>query len=713
MATRTFVTATTLMALGLVVATAVAITSLRGISVSPTVDIAVSPSAWQIDEGRVAGRVGEGLPTYRLHWDGQPPSAVLMDARRGAVLAAAVFTDQGFSRSRNAVRFVDGDVRFVLDTRRLPSGNASLAVRVEVVPPRGRFTAAATLAVCFALALPALVAFRRYETSPLSERPARLRRLAESAVFVAIALGVFFALYPGAPVRVAEVTDEANINSYAAASDHPERFVLDKLLSDPSHFRWYAPAYINLIRSAKTAGFHYATAEAFLVGVIALFLLFGLRRLFTAVSGSPAFGVAAALGLGLMSAPDVPPPGEVWSILSALPRMLFTALLPWALLLALRCAPSARRWWIACGAAGLLVHLYPLSAPALVGSLLVAFVVASDEPWPSRARGAALGVAAAVAAMLPFVIIYTTRYQQTVDVDPAMAARSMQIASGFYADNSPARVLRQLVAYRVGSFRVCLDALALVLLCRRRFDTAMRFYVGLLVGFALVTFAVPIADDAVASYLGRRPYELELMRSIRFMDMFLVGALALAVRGWRGSRRTGLMVVGVASVCAIVALGSGWFDTVRAIAARSRLSWRILNGRSDRESNAAQEAIRAVSALRASDERVMGPVGLRQFDIPLACGWKDVGVLAYSAAGALIECADEVARGLPLLRRPVTERSLDELSSVYSAQLLLLRRADLDDSLARSAQVLFENEVYAIVRARPEASPRASPSSSR
>ena len=700
MTARTFATAAALLALALAVAAAVAITSLRGISEAPTVDVAVPASAMQVAQGRAAGRVRDGLPPYRLHWDGQPPSAILVDVRTGTALAAAVFTDQGFARSRNAVRFTDGDARFVLDPRRLPAGDASLAVRVEAVPPRGRFIAAALLTLSLALALPALVAFRRYAAAPLVQRPVLLRRFAESAVFIAIALGAFMALYPGAPVRVAEVTDEANINSYAAASDHPERFALDKLLSEPSHFHWYTPAYIALVRTVKMAGFHYATAEAFVAGAVALFLLFGLRRLFTAVSGSDRVGVVLALGLGLMDAPDLPPPGEVWSILSALPRMLFTALLPWVLLLALRCAPASRRWWMACGAAGLLVHVHPLSAPALVGALLVAFVVASDEPWVARIQGAALGAAAATLAMLPFVITYATRYQQTVDVDPVIAARAIEIARGFYPDNSAGIVLRQLVEYRVTSLRVCLDVLALVLLFRRPFDTAMRFYVGLLTGFALVTFAVPIVDNAAAAYMGRRPYQLELLRSIRFMDMFLFGALALAARGWRGTRRAGLIAAGVASLCAVVALGPGWYDTVRGIAARGRLSWRIQSGHSDRESNAAQEAIRAVVALRGAGERVIGPVGLRQFDVPLACGWKDVGVLAYSGAGALIDCAEAVAHGLRIQRRPITERSLEELSSIYDAQLLFARRSELDASLARSAQVLFENDVYAIVHVR-------------
>jgi hypothetical protein len=692
-----------LLATTLALAVVLAITNLRAISEPALVDVVVPASALLVDGELVRGQVREGLPPYVLHWDGQPPSAVLVDSERGTVLAAAAFSDQSLNRQRNAVRFTDGEARFVLDARRWVPGRAPLVLRVEAVRPRTRFHAAAAVAVSLALTLLMLFAVRRLAACPRSDRKRLVRRFAESAAFLLIAAGVFASIYPGAPVRVDEVTDEANINSFAAALDHPERFTRDRLLSDTSQFAWYTPRYIGLIRTAGALGFHYQTANAFIGPAIALLLLFGLRRLFATVARNQDFGLAAALGIGLMS--EQMPPGETWSILSVLPRMLFTALVPWVLLLALRCAPSSRRWWIACGAAGLLLHIHPVSAPVLLGALLAGFIAASNEPLMARAGGAALGVAAAAAAMLPYIIVYAARFRHTVDVDPTVAARALQIVHNEFANINPGHVLRELLDYRVRSLRIFLDGLAVFLLFGHRLDRSMRFYIGLGAGLLLVVFGVPLVDNTITAHLGRRPFQFEIVRGLRFLDLFLVGALALAVRDWRGSRSAGRRLVLAGAVCAVFSFGPGWFRTTWAMAGRARLSWRILHGRSDAASGAAQEAIRAVHALRASDERVVGPVGLRQFDVPLGWVWKDIGPLSYSPARGLLECADTLARGQPLLGQPITDTSLAQLSRIYDAQLLFLRRNQLNEAVARSQRVLFENEVYAIVDARPGKTP--------
>jgi hypothetical protein len=198
-----------------------------------------------------------------------------------------------------------------------------------------------------------------------------------------------------------------------------------------------------------------------------------------------------------------------------------------------------------------------------------------------------------------------------------------------------------------------------------------------------------------------------MARGVRFLDLFTVGALALAVRDWRGGRRLGRAFVIAGTACALLSLGPGWFKTVWSMAGRGRLSWRILHGRPDASSGAAMEVIRALQALRADHELVSGPVGLRQFDVPIAWIWKDVIVLSYSRSRGLLESADTTARAQPLLARTVTEQSLAELSSILDAQVFLLRRIQVDEPLARSPRVLFVNDVYAIVHALDPETARA------
>jgi hypothetical protein len=135
------------------------------------------------------------------------------------------------------------------------------------------------------------------------------------------------------------------------------------------------------------------------------------------------------------------------------------------------------------------------------------------------------------------------------------------------------------------------------------------------------------------------------------------------------------------------------------MAGRGRLSWRILRDQPDARSGAAMEVIRAVQVLRVPGERVSGPVGLRQFDVPLAWVWKDVIALSYSRSADLLQSAETTARAQPLLARTVTEPSLLQLSRILDARLFLLRRKQLGVPLARSPAVLFVNDDYAVVRA--------------
>jgi len=682
-----------------VAAAGTAISSLRSIAVAPLVEIAVPDETFHVDGGVWRGEIASGLPPFALHWDGQPPAAVLVETTRGTVLAAAAFSEQSFAQNQNAVRFTSGRAQLALDSRRWMPGSAPLVLRCEAVRSRAGFYAGALAAIGLSVALFVLAAVRRYQACPEAARPAWRLRCAETVVFLLIGAGAFAVCYPGVPVRVAEVTDEANINAYAAALDHPERFERDKFLSNPEHYAWYTPAYISLVRGFRRLGFHYATAEAFIGGGLTIILLFGLRRLFTAVTGHPGVAFAAALGLGLLLDHDMPPAGEYWSILTVTPRMLFTALVPWTLVLAIRCAPSSRLWWIASGAAALLFHVHPLSAPVLVGAILVAFVAASDEPLAARLRGGAIAASVALATMVPYIVVYALRYGQTVDEDPGIAARSLEIIKPIFRDLEPQRLLHDLVVYRVTSFRILLDALAVVVLVRRPFDRASRFYLGLVAGFLIVAFGVPALDGAVAGYLNRRPFEFEMARGVRFLDFFTIGALALGMRDWQGSRRAARGFMTVVTACALLAFGPGWFTTLRSMAGRGRLSWRILRDQPDESSGAAMEVIRAVQVLRVPGERVSGPVGLRQFDVPLAWVWKDVIALSYSRSIDLLESADTTARAQPLLADTVTAPSLLQLSRILEARLFLLRRKQLGEPLARSPAVLFVNDVYAVVRA--------------
>jgi len=689
--TRTLNIAIGVSALVAVVAATFAVVELRRISIPSTVDIPVPTDTVRLTDGVAGGSIRDGLPRYERHWDGQPPGAVLVAAPSGAVLAAAAFSDPTFDENSSAVRFADGEVRFKLPARQWTS-SAPLLIRCEAVQPRRSFIVWSSVAALASIAFMVLLAMKQRGIERLG-----------SLLFIAIACGTFASVYPGAPVRVDEVGDEAALNSFAAASDHPERFALDRLLSDPSVYQWYTPAYVRTIRVFKSLGFHYQTANAFLGGGAALLFLFGLRRLFTTVSGRADVALAATLALGLAFDETMPPGGEYWSILQVLPRTIFAAFMPWVLVLAMATAGKPRRWWIPCVAASLLLHIHPLSAPALAAAILLALVVASDEPIRARVVGAALAVAAVVVTMLPYALVYISHYTPAATVDAAMNARALELVQGSFAHTRLGLVLRQLAIHRLTTLRILVDVFAVVLLVRGSMNRTTKFFLGLVAGYAIVSFALPAIDSAVAGYFGRRQLEYEFVRNIRYLDLLAVLGVAIGVSVWKGSRTQARVAVWAGALCAVLAFGPGWFHTARMAAGRSRLSWRILNGHPDVESASAQEAIRALVALRAPTERVAGPMGLRQFDVPLAWTSRDVAAQSYAVTPGLIESAAVMPQVEAIVARPLTAHAVGEVSSTLQAPLLLVRRSQMDSTIESASFVLFRNRVYAVLRAAPTA----------
>lgn len=673
---------------GFVLASVLAVVNLREITDAPTVDVAVPATSIRIDGGVAHGTVREGLPPFALHWDGQPPEAVLVDASSGAVLAATALSDRTFEQNRSAVRFTDGEVRFTLDERRL-TPRTRLVVRCESVRPRTRFYAWAALA----LALMLVVLAR----SICGRNQSRIR-LAGSAIFLALALATFTSEYPGVAVRVHEDLDEAMLNSIASGRDHPELFTLDKFLADPSNYSWYTPTYINAIRVFRHLGFHYRTSSAFFGFGAVLVYLFGLRRLFTKILGREDYALAATVAFGLVFDQRVPPPGEFWSMIWILASTVFSAFVPWIVLLAMWALPTPRRWWIPCLVVGLMVYVHPLSTLVLAGAVMTALVVASDEPIAARASGVLIAGAAMAAAMAPYLFTFLGHYAEPRVLEPSIAARSLELVRATFATLRPGVVLGQVLWFRLVTLRLVLDAIAVVLLVRSRFDTCVRFYVGIAAGLALVTFGLPLVDGAVASYLGRRQILYELTRGVRYLDLLLVFGLAVGVRGWRGTRTTAAMLATAGAVCAVFAFGSGWISTARSLAGRTRADWRILNARPDAETRAAQETILAVRALRARNERVAGPHSLREFGIPLVWIRRDMLTMAYSLSPSLVESADVLSRAEPLQAQTLTTESLQQLASILEAQLFLVRIGQLDPALLDTPRVLFRNDVYAVVK---------------
>jgi hypothetical protein len=677
------------------------------------------------------GVVENRLPEFHLAWDGRPPRAEIVDRRTGEVVAPAVLSRGSFEANRNAVLWLRADAEqlnpghceFVIEAREVRERGPFLALRFEQPSAAKGFRRRALLAVLFAaIAASLLGAFHVVQAAPEARLKA-LARCCRSGLFLLLAAVSFATHFPGVPWLNPE-TDTASINSFAAALDHPAAFARDSLLDQRRDFDWYIPLFVGWVRWVARLGLPYAMAYAVL-GCLGTWLsLTGYDRLFSKLSRSALFGFAAALALVLLDASY--PPNEHWSFSTVLPRSLFSALLPWVVLLALHGLgprPAPRRWWIAAAAAAALFYIHPVSSPALSAALLTGFLVVDGV----RLRPRFLGVLAAGAATVLVMLPYAARYgaaRQTA----ASGGLGLEVLQTIIGPFEPHRFYPAAWGLLVNTPRywLLLTGLALLIAARK---PGTRLFFGMLAGWGIVTFFLPALDWALAERLGRQPFQFNLVRNLRYLDIWLLAALALLVRAFRlkpwPSLRLGLQLRAgsstlagrlrlsgatmIASALVVACYAPSALKTLSGAMAQVGTSRAILLGRWRAVPSARLEALWAVEAFRREGEAVSAARDLdffRQLRIPLTYTWKDPETLSYAANAELVRAKRVAGRVETLLEPPVKPEDAREIRAATGADLLVIERWRTSLDLRESRSRLFLNDRYIVVRPAIETSPR-------
>ncbi|HEV7670169.1 MAG TPA: hypothetical protein VGS22_16750 [Thermoanaerobaculia bacterium] len=689
------------------------------------VEFGVDLGGLQPWHGGYYGVVEKQLPDFHLAWDGRPPRAEIVDRRTGEVLAPAVLSRGSLEANRNAVLWLSADAEqlnperceYVIETRPVRERGPFLALRFEAPPSAKVFHRGALLAVLLIGIAAVLMGVAHVVRAAPAARLGAFVRCCRSGLFLALAATSFVTHYPGVPWLNPE-TDVASINSFAAALDHPEAFDRDALLDQRRDFDWYIPLFVGLVRGVGRLGLPYSMAYAVL-GFLGIWLsLVGYERLFSKLSRSALFGFVAALALVLLDASY--PPNEHWSFSTVLPRSLFSALLPWVVLLALRWlgplpAPSPGRWWIAAAAAAALFYVHPVSSPALSGALFIGFLVVDGV----RLRARLMGVLAAGAVTILVMVPYAARYGAARQAAEG-GGQGLQVLHTIIGPFEPQRFYTAALALVVGTPRywVLLAGLVLLIAARR---PGTRLFLGMLVGWGLVTFALPAFDWALAEKLGRQPFQFNLVRNLRYLDFWLLTTLALLARFFRrkpfpslalGARITaGRAAVAarshlsgaalIASVVAVLCYAPSVARTMSGVMSQVGTSRAILFGRWRAVPSARLEALWAVEAFRKDRETVSGARDLdffRQFRIPLAYTWKDPETLSYAAGGELVRARRVVGRVEALLEPPVDPADAQAIRAETGAELLVIERWRASLALRESRSRLFLNDRYVVLR---------------
>ncbi|MDC0033842.1 hypothetical protein OAJ57_04695 [Alphaproteobacteria bacterium] len=229
-------------------------------------------------------------------------------------------------------------------------------------------------------------------------------------------------------------SDSSNIASFAAAWEYPERFATDPTLGRIEVYGQYATIHIPLLIGLSKLFGDYGTATMMLL-IPALFLqgigfhLLGL----TLFKDRLAASLLALLSFGTVSLTL----DYYGTYIEPQPRLLFLALLPFALLLLFRTAERPKQWPGVFAVFGLLMYVHPVSAPTIaLASWLAAWIIHPlGLPFWYRFKWMLAAGLTFLIAVSPFMFIYlSTRAYGGVDDYALLSELNHKIFGAEYND---------------------------------------------------------------------------------------------------------------------------------------------------------------------------------------------------------------------------------------------------------------------------------------
>jgi hypothetical protein len=357
--------------------------------------------------------------------------------------------------------------------------------------------------------------------------------------------------------------DASNIASFAAAIDHPDRFVRDPFLGDPTNFGFYVTLHVPLLRALNAAIGDYGTAFISLLGF----------HVFLQASGFYLLGRVLfrdrfwALLLAVITLPLVwINLAEYWGIFwDPQPRFTYQAALPFALAATIAWRDQPRRFPWLMVAAALLVYAHPVSAPSWAFAIWLSLWARRPDGW-SRARQTRVMIGLGLlflALAAPFAVLYLGEQSSSGADCVAPADLQAAVAATFHAESLD-------VGMALGGFVASWSGAELLFWILAGFGVTLLTWlpgahrgplamVGLwCCGLLAIGVGLPWVDQVVARMRGTLPFEIDLIRSIRYLVplMLLLVIWPLAAIYRRARSRTVRLAVAAAGL----ALTAFWVE---------------------------------------------------------------------------------------------------------------------------------------------------------
>jgi len=325
-------------------------------------------------------------------------------------------------------------------------------------------------------------------------------------------------------------SDADNIASFAAAWDHPEYFNNDPLLKDSANFRYYSTIHIPLIRWLGEITGNYSAPFALLLFPFLLLHLSGYYLLGQVLFKNRILSILCSMTLIVPVSINL---GEVWGMYETIPRFLFQALLPFLLAAVVHNGKKIRHWPWLLAMTGLLVYIHPVSLPPWGLAILFSlYIMASDVPWRTRVVRLIISSLFFLIIISPFVFNYfsNTNFGSQVNVDYKAVREIMLQRFNFGLINLRVGLKDFIKIIMLSNWlNITLWILVFIggvglFIKKRKTEHDWNGYVLATwwVGILIISVFLPVVDQLITSALKRTPFEVELIRNIRYFIPLLI-----------------------------------------------------------------------------------------------------------------------------------------------------------------------------------------------
>lgn len=501
--------------------------------------------------------------------------------------------------------------------------------------------------------------------------------------------------------------DAANIASFAAAWDHPNLFLGDQALGNPSNFRFYATIHIPIIQALFRITRDYGSAFIYLLAPHVFIQTLGFYILGRVVFQSRYWAVLLAI---ITLVPVWLNLGEYWGIYSdPQPRFSFQALLPYLLAATFYWGQEPSSWpWLMAGT-GSLIYVHPVSTPGWGLAIWLGFWAFKPASYSFKKQLAYMLFAGAVflAVALPWLIHYlnnhahgaTANYKEIYEI-------MINVFGKGYLDLPLA--IKEFISlmWQNGLLPLASVSFPLILWLRRE-DRQTLLLVSLwLVGILIAAIAIPMTEQLIARAFNLIPVQLDLVRGLRYVVpiLLLLCLWSLVEIAKKYGNQRIVATLGALLVILWAYQPTPDFLRVSSIISELLQCWRqgslVCMNFADSQS---LEALETISRLTPPSSGIL-PLGeiaqsyslaIRYYALrPVVYSYKDAGVLGYANHAEFIEWYQKTQKMKEIEKEKNSQVQIQEvrkLSQELGSQYCLI---DNSLSLISNSDLNRKNIIY-------------------